>query len=119
MATKIPMCTGCGGSGHYKTFCHRTAKRVPRATKRPRQQSDKEMGYQRWKELTARPYLIQRDGNRCSCCKREAHIGEKLDIEHTLTKGSRPDLKRDLDNLTLMCRWPCHDNKTNNRGCVH
>jgi hypothetical protein len=77
------------------------------------------MNYQQWKEEIARPFLIKRDGNRCSCCLRPARTNEKLDIEHTKTKGSRPDLKRDLRNLSLMCRIPCHRNKTDDIACEH
>lgn len=84
-----------------------------------KQVSDKQAEYNRWLEAVARPYLIERDGNKCSCCTRPALEGEKLDIEHTLGKGSHPELKRDLNNLTLMCRIPCHNNKTDNKPCDH
>lgn len=71
-----------------------------------------------WKETIARPYLIKRDGNFCKCCKRQAYEGEKLDIEHKLTKGSRPDLKAKLTNLRLYCR-DCHRNRTDHIECSH
>ena len=113
------ICIVCG-SRAYSQWCVRHKPRKPIATyKHPKQRSTKEVVYQSWKESECRPALIARDGNVCSCCHRHATDGEKLDIEHTLTKGSRPDLKHDLDNLTLMCRVPCHYNKTNGLPCPH
>jgi hypothetical protein len=90
---------------------------LPRPEKRIRQRSDKQLEYENWLEEVARPYLIAKYGNMCSCCRQYWSVRDKLDIEHTLTKGSRPDLKKDLDNLTLMCRYPCHYNKTNGIPC--
>lgn len=96
----------------YGNFCflHKPRKAIPK-------QSDKEKQYQMWKEDIARPYLISKYGNNCFCCGRSAYPGEKLDIEHTLTKGSRPDLKRSFSNLSLYCRYPCHRNKTDGIKC--
>ena len=112
-------CSVCG-SRSYSEYCVRHKPRKPIMTKkRPKQRSTKEVAYQSWKESECRPALIARDGNACSCCGRYARDGEKLDIEHTLTKGSRPDLKRNLNNMTLMCRIPCHFKKTNNIPCLH
>lgn len=108
-----PLCSICDSPYHYQTFCpFKKKKAIPK-------QSAKEQEYQIWKEEIARPILIERDGNKCSCCGRPARRGEKLDIEHTLTKGSRPDLKRDLDNMKLFCRFPCHRNKTDGKICLH
>lgn len=106
-------CIVCGKRA-YSNYCvqHKPRKRIP-------QQSAKEMDYQYWKETEARPFLIKRDGNECHCCGRPALFSEKLDIEHTEGKGSHPERKRDLTNLRLFCRYPCHDNKTNNRECIH
>lgn len=97
-------CIVCGKRA-YSEYCVQHKPRKPIITKnRPAPQSAKEQAYQVWKEEVARPYLIARDGNNCSCCKRPAFANEKLDIEHTLGKGSHPGMKKDLDNLTLMCR---------------
>lgn len=104
---------------------HKERKPLPRSTapikrgKRPKPMSTKEQEYQDYKESVLRPALIERDGNRCSCCGRPAHPNEKLDIEHTLNKGSHPELKRDLKNLHLYCRFPCHRNKTDGIQCSH
>lgn len=107
----------CGSTWHT-AYYHKPKKPII-TRKRAALRSAKEQLYQVWKEEVARPYLIERDGNRCNCCKRPASTGEKLDIEHTLGKGSHPSMKKDLDNLTLMCRWPCHYNKTNHIACLH
>lgn len=87
--------------------------------KRINQVSDKQNEYHIWLEEVARPYLIERDGNACCCCCRPAKDNEKLDIEHTQGVGSHANLKKDLDNMTLMCRYPCHYNKTNHIKCRH
>lgn len=81
--------------------------------------SSKERDYKKWLEEIARPFLIEIDGNYCACCGRPARIKEKLDIDHIQNKGSRPDLKKDLNNLQLLCRFPCHRNKTDNKPCLH
>jgi hypothetical protein len=112
-------------SPYHSAMWHKPRKPIavktplPRPTKRIKQQSDKEKEYQVWKETVARPYLIERDGNKCACCKRPAYSNEKLDIEHTKGKGSHPELKRELTNLRLYCRFPCHANKTNEVECSH
>jgi len=93
-------------------FYHRPRKAIP-------QMSDKEKEYQDWKENVARPYLIRRYGNKCACCGRPANFGEKLDIDHIEGKGSTPSMKSNLKNLQLLCRYPCHDNKTNEKLCIH
>jgi 5-methylcytosine-specific restriction endonuclease McrA len=106
--------------GCYGSFCiiHKPRKPLPAPTRRIKQQSAKEKQYQVYKESEMRPAVIARDGNNCYCCTRPAYPGEKLDLEHTLTKGSRPDLKRDIANIKLYCR-PCHNNKTDHRPCPH
>ena len=116
-------CTVCGKRA-YSNYCFQHKKRKPiEIKKRIRQVSDKQSKYHRWLEDFARPALIARDGNNCSCCGRAARQSEekleKLDIEHTLNKGSHPSLKQDMNNLTLMCRYPCHYNKTNHIECNH
>lgn len=111
-------CVICGKRS-YSAYCvlHKPRKPINRL-RRPRKMSDKEVQYQVWKETVARPALIARDGNKCTCCNRPAEAGEKLDIEHTITKGSRPELKQELSNLTLMDRF-CHHYKTIGQKCPH
>ena len=91
-------CQVCGKRA-YSNYCFTHKPRKP-----IKQVSDKQAKYHNWLEDIARPYLIDRLGNKCSCCSRPAIDVEKLDIEHAITKGSRPDLKQNLDNLTLMFR---------------
>lgn len=108
-------CKWCGEASprHWPFQCRLN----PKAHKAIKKQSSKQISYKDWLESVARPYLIAKLGNYCSCCRRPALGGEKLDIEHTLGVGSHAGLKRDLNNMTLMCRFPCHRNKTDHKPC--
>lgn len=112
MAQHNKTCQVCGERGHSKFYCRKRVYRV-------KQVSDKQTEYNIWLEDVARPALITRDGNICNCCKRKPSYEAKLDIDHVIGKGTRPDLKRNLDNLQLLCRFPCHRNKTDNKQCQH
>lgn len=114
-----PVCSSLFHSKMYhkpRTALKRTA--LPRATKRIKQQSTKEIAYQTYKETVLRPALIERQGNVCFCCHRPAEVNETLDIDHVIGKGPRPDLKRTLSNLVFLCR-SCHRNKTDHIACLH
>lgn len=128
---RIAVCTFCGGQGHIADRCYKKPRKLPKngnPLSRPNRpivvrralpkQSQKEKDYQQWKETVARPFIIKRDGNMCSCCMRPAYEGEKLDIDHIKGKGSHPSLKRDLDNFQLLCRV-CHQRKTDHLPCLH
>jgi len=78
--------------------------------------SNRQKEYLKWKEQIARPYLLERDGDRCNCCMQWK---EQYDIDHIKSVGSHPELKRDLDNMQLLCRFPCHRNKTDHIKCEH
>jgi 5-methylcytosine-specific restriction endonuclease McrA len=68
-----------------------------------------------WVRDIGRSAVIKRDGEVCACCK----AGWKdLTVDHIKTKGSRADLKRDIDNLQLLC-FLCHRNKTDHIKCLH
>lgn len=120
-------CPECGSIWHSKMY-HKPRKPIairtslPRPTapikrgKRPKQQSDKEKEYQIWLKEVARPAVILRDGNRCNCCKMPDN---QLDLDHIAGKGSHPELRQSIDNLQLLCRWPCHRNKTDGIDCTH
>lgn len=110
--TKPIFCTKCESPYHYQSFCPLNRKPI-------KKQSDKEKEYQLWKEAVARPAVIDRDGNHCSCCYRPAKVGEKLDLDHDEGKGANPSRKRDITNLRLLCRFPCHRNKTDGKPCLH
>lgn len=96
----------------YGEYCfqHKPRKAIPK-------QSDKEKEYQVWKEEVARPFVIERDGVFCQCPGGCNKLG--TDLEHEEGKGSHPERKRDLTNLRLFCRYPCHDFKTNEILCLH
>jgi len=112
-------CKTCQSTWHTKAFCPQNRTPLKQSTKRIKKQSTKELEYQEWKEGVARSYVIARDGNKCRCCWRPAHLGEKLDLNHIDSKGSAPSKKRDLENLELLCRWPCHRNYTDGKECLH
>lgn len=95
----------------------------PKRAKKPRKPinriSRKQAQYERWLETDARPAVIERDGNYCRCCKRPPYSSEKLDLNHVKGKGAHPGLKRDIANLELLCRYPCHRNYTDRKLCLH
>lgn len=107
------VCEVCSTLGHSKFYCK---KRKPVAIKKV---SNKQQAYHEWLESTARPAIIVRDGNKCQCCGRSPNNEEKLDIDHIVSKGSRADLKQDIGNLQLLCRYFCHRNKTDDIKCLH
>jgi 5-methylcytosine-specific restriction endonuclease McrA len=77
----------------------------------------KQAEYRAWLEKEARPFIIERDSNICACCGRPAYEYEKLDIDHIKGVGSHPELKRNVDNMQLLCRVPCHRRKTDHLPC--
>lgn len=68
-----------------------------------------------WIRDVGRPAVIKRDGEKCACC---GSTWDDLTVDHIKTKGSRPDLKRDINNLQLLC-YVCHRNKTDHIPCLH
>ena len=67
-----------------------------------------------WIREVGRPTIIKRDGEICACCGAR----DNLTVDHIKTKGSRPDLKRDINNLQLLC-FVCHRRKTDHLPCLH
>lgn len=116
-------CTVCNKRS-YSAFCvaHKPRKPIvvktplPRPKRRIKQRSVKQIDYETWLKEIARPAVILRDGNRCNCCKMPDN---QLDLDHIAGKGSHPELKRSIGNLQLLCRWPCHRNKTDEIPCTH
>lgn len=122
MAAKPVICKFCGATNkHYSTWCRQKppSKSGLKIRKPIKKQSDKELEYQAWKEEYARPFVINRDGNICQCCGRAAYEGEKLDLDHIEAQRGIKSLKWNVKNLHLLCRWPCHRNKTDNKPCLH
>ena len=68
----------------------------------------------KWIKEIGRPELIRRYGEVCNCCGTH----DDLTVDHIKTKGSRPDLKKNIDNLQFLC-FVCHRNKTDHLTCVH
>lgn len=126
-------CKYCGSIFHFPFQCYQNPKRKNSInsqnsqtirTKRTKikpinKVSTKQSEYLKWREKVVRPFLIDRDGNICQCCKRPAYDNEKLDIDEIKGRGSHPELKRDLNNMQLLCRFPCHRLKTDNKKCNH
>jgi len=106
------ICKSCGEEGHYAYTCWRKAKKVPK------QISDKQAEYNLWLEEVARPAVIERDGEVCDC-EGGCSATTNLDLDHRLGKGSHSSLKKNIDNLHLLCRFPCHRNKTDGIKCNH
>lgn len=97
-------CIRCNARS-YGEFCFRCKPRKP-----IKKESDKALDLRKYIKEVARPYLDKKYGRICNvklCGSRNM-----LDVDHILTKGSRPDLKRDLDNMQYLCR-PHHIAKTN------
>jgi hypothetical protein len=101
---------------HYTFQCFLAPQKAPTVRKRPRQQSIKEKDYQVWLKEVARPFVIARDGDICQCCK---SVHYPHDLDHIKNKGSHPELKRSLDNLQILGRFPCHRHKTDGLTCPH
>lgn len=116
MAKEI-VCTICGANWHYQSFCPLKPKKPIKISKRPRKVSDKQAEYNLWLEEVARPAVIARDGPNCACC---GLLHPPMDLDHVLNKGGLyAALKRDIGNLQLLGRFPCHRRKTDKKPCPH
>ncbi len=95
----IKPCKYCGLTTHYPYQCRLN----PKKPKRIRRYGKKTIAYNEWRDTIARPYLIEKYGNKCAMC------GEtwRLDVDHIQKRGSHPELKMNLENVRLLCR-PCH-----------
>lgn len=104
-------CLRCG-AGCYGEYCFRCKPRKPidRIT-RPKQKGKEYERWRKFREEVAIPYLDSNYGRKCVDCGAEG----ALDIDHIKNRGSRPDLKYDLQNLMYRCRM-CHIIKTNKGG---
>lgn len=101
---KILQCKYCDSLYHYSFQCY----------KRPKK--EKQAAFEKWRDLIAKPYLKQTYGDKCACCKK---YNKYYDLDHIKNVGSNPRLKMDIDNVQLLCRFPCHFNKTNHIKCEH
>ncbi len=80
--------------------------------KRPSQFGRRAQEQSLWIREVGRPAVIERDGETCVCCGATSN----LTVDHIKTKGSRPDLKKDIANLQLLCFY-CHRLKTDKLPC--
>lgn len=120
MATKIPQCSGCGGSGHYAINCLVTARTVPKAKKR---YIKPESGKNRERRLKARELWFEQnppetpDGKwfcyldglseyNCWGTMSREEI-EQHGLEHVIAKVKDPSLKFEVANLRVACP-PCN-----------
>lgn len=92
------------------------AKREKKQPKPIRKVSSKQASYERWLIKEARLAVIERDGDICRCCFR---VHYPHDLDHIDGKGHNPSRKRDINNLQILGRFPCHNNKTDNKPCYH
>lgn len=100
MATIRP-CKFCGSVFHYPYMC----KDNPKKPKRIRRYGSKTIAYNEWRDTVARPYLIEKYGNKCSLCN---YVG-RLDVDHIQKRrmGGAPSRTMNLENVRLLCRT-CH-----------
>lgn len=110
---KHKSCKFCEKLNHFSFQCWKNPKNQKKINKISIKQSE----YHTWLKQVARPYLILKYGNVCNCCKK--HFDTKLDIDHIKGIGSNPSLKKDLNNLQFLCRFPCHRRKTDHISCIH
>ena len=111
MKNKSKPCKYCESIYHFPFQCYKN----PKPRKPINKISDKQKDFKKWLRDVARPFLYQRDGDFCQCCRRQyAHY----DIDHIKIVGSNPGLKMDTQNLQFLCR-SCHRNKTDRIKCEH
>lgn len=114
-------CKWCGDPlpNHFPYQCRKNPKVINRKPlkRTPIQHKGKRtLEYEKWRDEVARPYLIEKYGEACVDCGGERCGNKQLDVDHIEGRGSHADLKMSIDNVQLLGRYPCHDDKTNHRG---
>lgn len=84
------------------------------AKKRMNKKGRQQLEYEKWRDGVAKPFLDETFGRVCSTPGCEATEG--LQVDHIKNRGSRADLKMDLENVQYLCAYPCHYNKTYHIG---
>lgn len=94
-------CKLCNQFGHYPYMCRLNPKKPKRITKFGKKARE----YAIWRDEVAKPYLIAKDGYKCSICG----SGGKLDIDHIAKRrmGGAPSRTMNLNNIHWLCRT-CH-----------
>lgn len=100
-------CKVCGKRA-YSDYCFQHKPRKP-----INQRGKRTLEYEEWRDTVARPYLIQKFGNKCADCSGSRCGNKQLDVDHKKKRGSNPALKMDLNNVQLLGRFPCHYEKDN------
>lgn len=57
--------------------------------------------YNKWRDSTAKPYLIKMYGYVCSVYG--CYEDEDLHVDHIKTRGAHPELKHSLSNVRFLC----------------
>lgn len=93
-------CMICGKRA-YSEYCvqHKPRKPITQHGKRA-------IAYETWRDEVAIPYLDSHFGHFCAWC----NATENLDVDHIKTRGSRADLKMDVNNVRFLCR-SCHQTR--------
>lgn len=100
-------CIVCGNRA-YSDYCfqHKPKKRIT-------QKGRATIEYEEWRDTVAIPYLNKHFGRVCAACGGERCHNRQLDVDHKIKRGSRADLKMDLNNVQYLGRFPCHFEKDN------
>lgn len=106
MTIKNKPCKECGSVWHTG-WVHK--ERKPMAKTRMKAYGKQTTRYNQFRDTIARPYLIDKFGEKCAHCGR---ADLPLDVDHIKKRGSNPELKYELSNLQLLCR-KCHNRKDN------
>lgn len=106
------LCKSCGTTfpqySTLVTICGRCAyNRYNKPRKAITKYGRRAQEYSEWRITVAIPYLDEKFGHRCSNCG----ATDGLEVDHILTRGSRPDLKTELSNIQWLC-GKCHHLKT-------
>lgn len=74
------------------------------------EQSNAFLRSREWRAL--RYQILQRDGQRCSCCGATASEGARLHVDHIKPRSKYPELALDASNLQVLCA-DCNIGKSN------
>ena len=66
-----------------------------------RPKGKQQIKYEIWRDEIACPFLDETFGHVCSV--KDCDITDHLEVDHIINRGSRPDLKMNLDNVQYLC----------------
>ena len=107
-------CQVCGRRCYGELcFMHKPQKPIKRISRhKPGKHTNKDKYHNkkfRDSKLNHEGYLV------CECCG----SWNGSDADHTKSKGANPEVRYDDNFKQILCRFPCHYNKTNNIKCSH